>query len=116
LPVVDAVVLANGTLNALAVAEVVIVAFVEFVAVVAVPLKDAVIVFAAKLPEASRATIVEAPFTLVAVVLAFATVPLDIAVPFNEVKEAPEPLNTPATSVLVLGLYVNVAVESCNNP
>jgi hypothetical protein len=61
--VVDAVVLANGTLNALAVAEVVIVAFVEFVAVVAdvaLPLNVAVIVPAEKLPEASRATTLEA--------------------------------------------------------
>jgi hypothetical protein len=73
--VVDAVVLANGTLNALAVAEVVIVAFVEFVAVVAVPLKAAVIVPAAKLPEASRATIVEAPLDAVAVVALLDTLP-----------------------------------------
>jgi hypothetical protein len=36
LPVVDTVVFANGTLKALAVAEVVMVAFVELVAVVAV--------------------------------------------------------------------------------
>jgi hypothetical protein len=64
--VVDAVVLANGTLNALDVVEVVSATFVAFVAVVAVPLKDAVIVPAAKFPLASRATIVEAPFASVA--------------------------------------------------
>ena len=66
---VDAVVFANGTLNALAVAEVVIVAFVEFVAVVAdvaLPLNVAVIVPALKLPEASRATTLDTVFADVA--------------------------------------------------
>jgi hypothetical protein len=60
-------VLANGTLNALDVAEVVRATFVALVAVVAVvavvadvalPDKDAVIVPALKFPDASRATIV----------------------------------------------------------
>ena len=62
-------VLANGTLNALDVAEVVTATFVAFVAVVAVlalPLKAAVIVPALKLPEPSRATIVLLVFALVA--------------------------------------------------
>ena len=47
---------------------------------------------------------------------ATATVPVDMFDPFSAVKDAPDPLNTPATSVFVLGLYVNVAVESCNKP
>jgi hypothetical protein len=34
----------------------------------------------------------------------------------RDVKEAPEPLNVPATKVFVLGLYVNVASLSCNRP
>lgn len=53
----------------------------------------AVIVLPAKLPEASRDTIVLAPFTSVAVVLALATVPVEILDPLSEVKDAPEPLN-----------------------
>ena len=71
MPVVDAVVFANGILNALAVADVVTATFVALVAVVAVvavvadvalPDKDAVIVPAEKFPDASRATIVLAVF------------------------------------------------------
>jgi hypothetical protein len=50
----------------------------------------AVIVAPVKLPLASRATIVEAPLVEAAVVLALATVPVDIAVPFKAVMFAPE--------------------------
>ena len=89
MPVVDAVVLANGTLNALDVVEVVTVAFVEFVAVVAVPLKEAVIVPAAKLPEASRATIVLAPLAEAAVVLALFKVPEETEVALSAVRAEP---------------------------
>ena len=53
------------------------------VAVVALPLSAAVIVPAVKLPEASRATIVEAVFALVAVVAEFGML----------VRPAPEPVN-----------------------
>ena len=92
---VDAVVIANGTLNALAVAEVVIVEFVEFVAVVAVPVNAAVIVPALKLPEASRATMVDAPLIEAAVVRAFANVPVDILEAFSVVTLAPLPFKVP---------------------
>jgi hypothetical protein len=79
--VVDAVVLANGTLNELDVADVVTSTFVAFVAVVAVvaepavvadvavealPFRVAVIVPALKLPEASRATTLDTVFAEVA--------------------------------------------------
>jgi hypothetical protein len=50
----------------------------------------AVITLAEKLPEASRATIVEAPLASEAVVLALAIVPLDIAEAFKLVMFAPE--------------------------
>lgn len=82
-----AVVLANGTLNALAVADVVSVTLVAFVAVVAdvaevavdaLPDKLAVIVPALKLPEASRATTLEAVFAEVA---STANVPVVVIVP-----------------------------------
>jgi hypothetical protein len=78
-----AVVLANGTLNALSADEVVRATFVAFVAVVAevadvavvadvaLPDSEAVMVPAEKLPEASRATMAEAVFALVAVVAEF---------------------------------------------
>jgi hypothetical protein len=47
-------------------------------------------VLAVKLPEASRAIIVEAPLAEAAVVLALSIVPLDIAVAFKLVMFAPE--------------------------
>jgi hypothetical protein len=50
------------------VALVAVTAFVALVALVAVPVRLAVTVLAAKLPEASLATIVEAPFDALAVV------------------------------------------------
>jgi len=50
----------------------------------------AVITAAVKLPEASRATIVEAPLAEAAVVQALSRVPLDTAVAFKLVMFAPE--------------------------
>ena len=82
------VVFANGTLNALAVAEAVTVTLVALVAVVAVvalvaevavvafPLRAAVIVPAEKLPEPSRNTIVDAVLVLAAVIVALLAWPV----------------------------------------
>lgn len=53
----------------------VLVAFVAVVAVLALPLRAAVIVPALKLPDASLATIALAVFAFVAVVALFATLP-----------------------------------------
>jgi hypothetical protein len=47
---------------------------------------------------------------------AVATVPDERFEAFSAVKDAPDPLNVPATKVFVLGLYVNVASLSCNRP
>jgi hypothetical protein len=55
-----------------------LVALVALVAVVALPLNAAVIVPAVKLPDASRWTIAEAVFALVAVVHVGAVVPDDV--------------------------------------
>ena len=57
------------------------------------PLKVAVIVPAENSPLAPRATIVEAPLDEDAVVLALATVPLDIFEPLIDVTAEPSPLN-----------------------
>jgi hypothetical protein len=66
-------------------------AVVAVPAEVAEPLKVAVIVPAAKLPEASRATMVEAPLADAAVVRALSKVPVVIAEAFKVVNAAPEP-------------------------
>jgi hypothetical protein len=63
---------------------------IKLEALVAVPVTFAVTVFAVKLPEASRATIVEAPLDELAVVLALASVPVDMLDAFNDVMFAPE--------------------------
>lgn len=140
--------LANGTLNALAVAEVVTVTLVAFVAVVAVvadvalPDSVAVIVPALKLPEPSRATSAEAVLALVAFDVtvndeapdwfavnvadperptpdtAIVRVPLLTLAAVVAVVAFPDsdPDTVPTVSVLVLGLYVNSAAESCRRP
>lgn len=59
----------------------------------------AVIVAPVKLPEASRATIVEAPLAEDAVVLAFAMVPLEMLEALRLVSEAPDPENVVAVIV-----------------
>jgi hypothetical protein len=73
----------------LALATVPVVIDVPFKAVKAEPL--AVITFAVKLPEPSRATIVEAPLDEEAVVLALSIVPADILEAFNAVILPPAP-------------------------
>ena len=67
------------------------------------PLNVAEITFAEKLPEASLATIVEAPLDELAEVLALSKVPELMAEAFKLVSDAPEPLNV-AEIVLALKL------------
>ena len=73
------------------VALVAVVAVVAVVADVALPLRDAVIVPALKLPEASRATMAEAVFALVAVVAEFGML----------VRPAPDPVNWVVAVIVV---------------
>jgi hypothetical protein len=72
---------------------------------------------AVKLPEASRATIVEAPLAEAAVVLALATVPVVIDVPFKAVKAEPFAVITfavklpePSRATIVFAPFASVAV------
>ena len=63
---------------------------------------EAVTTFALKDPEASLATMVEAPFADAAVVLAFAKVPDETLEALSAVKSAPEPENVVAVIRLAL--------------
>jgi hypothetical protein len=70
----------------------IVLAFCKTVAFDAVPVKLAVIVLAAKLPEASLATIVLAPLAEAAEVRALASVPADILEALSEVSPEPAPV------------------------
>lgn len=83
-------------------------AVVADVAVEALPLKAAVIVPALKLPEASRATMVEAVFAFVALDV---TVNVD-APDWLAVKEAEPDKPVPNTAIVNVPLFTPAAVEA----
>lgn len=99
-----------------------VVAVVAVVADVALPDKFAVIVFAEKLPEASRATMALAVFALVAVVAEFATLPaLEIvanlvsaiaAVPLTSALTINEVDKTPDASLCTTPAEVNPLIDT----